>query len=100
MSKKKILPPVPHNWDDSSDTLDYYRRVATRSPKKDIGYLYKCLFLLEQEICQPKEEGMSVEVMDQLAEMQKQIDVLAAVVKKLMPKPAPKKKPAAKKASK
>ena len=51
-------------------------------------------------LLEEKPSSMSAEVMDQLADMQKQIDVLSNVVKKLIPKPPAKKsvkKPAAKK---
>ena len=100
MSKEKLLPPVPHGWDDGSNTMGYYLKVATRNTKKDIGYLYMCTSILEKALLEEKPSSMSAEVMDQLADMQKQIDVLSNVVKRLLPKPSVKKvtkKPAAKK---
>ena len=100
MSKEKLLPPVPRGWEDGSNIMGYYRKVATRNTRKDIGYLYMCTSVLEKALLEEKPSSMSAEVMDQLADMQKQVDVLSNVVKKLIPKPPAKKsvkKPAAKK---
>jgi len=106
MSSEKILDPSPKGWSQGSGALLYYRKNASNNTKKDIGYLYQCVHALEQAILGGVEQRMTAETMDQLADMQRQIDVLSDVIQKIVkakasapaPKRETKKKAPAKKA--